>query len=258
MAEARKQTRGEGRRNRAARAASGPLGLVAESVRGLAEELRNQQTTVDYLAALQQRSEQLGGIATKVESLVDTARVLKAAGIRPASVSSFSSARQAVSELRERYEREPQAVRQAQARSLDSPLTVAQDAFRQAWVAFAGPTPGALALAELLARFPQFRDAQSEVQVLCAQLTEAARTLPSSESDLSQLADVQRKLQERIETLKDDGMDADVQQFMRDSANGVPLEQLLEKPSLLEFLRTHGLLSSLTVTFRLSIGGVRR
>jgi hypothetical protein len=258
MAEATKRTRGEGRRNRAPRVSSGPLGLVAERVRGLAEELRNQQTTADYLAALQQRSEQLDGIATAAESLVETAAVLKAAGVRPGPITAFSAARQAVSELRQRYESEPQAVRQAQARSLDSPLSTALSAFRQAWAAFVGPAPGALALADLLARFPQFRDAESEIHALCAQLTEAARNLPSSESDLSRVKDIQRKLQERIAALKDDGMDADVQQFMRDSANGVPLEQLLGKPNLLEFLRTHRLLSSLTVTFRPSTPGMKR
>jgi hypothetical protein len=251
MSDASGRTRTDTRR-RKPRTATGPLGLAAERVRALAEQLRNQQTTADYLAALQQRRDQLDVIALAAEALVATARVLRSAGAKPPPVATLVPARQGVLELRRRYESDPQAVRQAQARNLDAPIASTNEVFREAWLEVTGPNAGAVALAELLASFPpQFRQARAQIQRICQHLMAAASQLPTSEAELTDVRQKQRELQEKIVELEDMGLDADVQRFLRQCTSAVPLEDLITKPTVLAFLRAHPqLLASLYVSFR--------
>ena len=258
MAETTGRTRPDGRRVRVERPPGGPLGLAAARVRGLAAQLRDQQTTSDYLGALQQRRDQLDSVASSAEALVEVCRVLRSAGVRVPASPSLGPARQATLDLRQRYQGDPKSVRQPLTRNMDSPLEPTQAAFRHAWLEVASPSPGAVALAELLSRFPQFREVRGDIQRLCMQLTEVARTPPRSADDLARVTEWKEQLQQRIDTLEDDGLDADVQQFLRESATGVPLDRLLGKPGVLEFLEAHQLLSSLTVSFRTSATQVKR
>ena len=250
MAE-KKQPKRASVRRRTARMVGGPVGLAAQNVKKLAEQLRDQQQTADHLEALQERQNHLNAIALKAESLVEAHRVLKVAGIQLVPHNTIATSRQAVRDLRDRYANDPFTVRQ-QARTIDAPLASSESAMQQAWAQLAGPSANASALAELLGRFNQFRVAGAAIRKICEQLTIASRTLPRSAKDLTSVRDGQSQLQNLIETLKGEGLDTDVLQFLRDSVNGVPLEELLGKKAVLEFLRTHQLISSLTVTFRSS------
>ncbi len=245
-----KTTQVRGRRGRSRHEPKGPLGLTARRVHALAEEVRDHQATTQHLAALQQRRGHLEALATRVEVLVDAARVLDSAGAAVPAAPEVARARQVTAELRERYERDPQSVRRALPPSLELPLQHLENALLQSWNELAAPQPGAVALAQLLARFPHFREAQTQIARLCEHLDEATRTLPKAADDLTRVSNRKQELQDRIEALKDDGMDADVQRFLKGTAAGVPLDQLLGEPHVLEFLRPHDLLSSLTVSFR--------
>ena len=239
------------RGQRARPEAKGPLGLAARRVRDLAEQVRDQQAITTYLEALQTRRDGLKLLAAKVQNLVEAARVLNLAGSAVTPALEFVPARQATAELRGRYHRDPQSVRRAQPASLKAPLEPFEGKLSQRWKEAAAPPPGAVALAELLVRFPQFTEARIQIRRLCERLIEEARTLPKGMDDLERVRTWQQEIQDRIETLEDDGMDADVQQFLRGSTTGVPLDELLDKPKVMEFLRTQDLLSSLTVIFRM-------
>lgn len=245
------RTAHRGRRGRVHREPQGPLGLTAGRVRALADQVRDHQATTQHLAALQQRRGQLEALTNRIQILVEAARVLRSARASVPRCPELAPAQQATSELRERFEKDPQSVRHAQPlSSLESPLQPLEDALLQSWHEVAAPPPGAAALAQLLTRFPQFREAQMQIARLCEQLDEETRRLPKSADDRGRVLNWQQELEGRIEALEGEGMDADVQRFLRGSAAGVPLDQLLGKPHVLEFLRTHDLLSSLTVRFQ--------
>ena len=237
-------------KRRATRAVGGPLGLAAQNAKSLAEQLRDQQKTADHLAALKERRTQLDAVAVKAETLVQAYRVLRAQSpTLPTGV--IKTARQAVRDLRDRYTDDPLTVRLS-AKNIDAPLGPTELVLQQTWTRVATPSANASALAELLGRFAQFRAASAAIRHSCERLVDAARLFPQSAKDLANVADLKERLDEQVETLKGKGLDSDVVQFLRDSVNGVPLEELLGKPSVLEFLRSHKLLPSLTVSFRIS------
>lgn len=238
------------RRMRAERLPRGPLSLLADHVRRLAGEVRSQQTTGDHLSALEQRRNQFDGIASRAEGLVEIARALRTAQAAVPPLPALRASLQAASEVRQRYAADPQAVRGASARSIDSPLQPAEEAFRHAWGQVASPDPGAVALAELLSRFPQFAAARADIQQFCLRLAQAARTLPRSADDVAVVLQLKKQLHDRIEALEHEGVDADVQRFLREAVTGVSLDRLLERPAIVEFLRANQLLSSLMVSFR--------
>jgi DNA repair exonuclease SbcCD ATPase subunit len=216
----------------------------------LALQVRDHQETAEHLAALQQRRDQLEALATRLETLLDAARVLRAEGASIPAARELQAAKQAALDLKVRYERDPQSVRRAQPAALEFPLQSVEDALRRSWSEMAAPKPDAVALAQLLARFPQFRGAQTEISQLCEELKKAATALPTCTGEMTRVSTLKQTLKDRIEALEDDGMDGAAQRFLRRSASGVPLEQLLSEPNVLEFLRAHGLLSALTVSFR--------
>lgn len=237
-------------KRRATRAVGGPLGLSAQNAKALAEQLRDQQKTADHLAALQERRTQLDGVAVKAEALVQAHRILNAQDTT-LPVAILKTSRQAVRDLRERYTNDPLTVRLS-AKNIDAPLVPTEQVLQQAWAQVAAPSANASALAQLLGRFAQFRTASTAMQQLCDLLVDAARRFPESAKDLANVVDLKKRLDDQVETLKGKGLDSDVLQFLRDSVAGVSLEELLGKPSVLEFLRAHKLLPSLTVSFRIS------
>lgn len=228
----------------------GPIGQAAARVRTIAEQLGDQQATATHLSALQQRRDQFDAIAKRSEDLVASARVLRSAGCGIPKVTVLAPAIQAVSEIADRVKKEPRSVRSALPKSIDAPLSSVEAVLNQTWQGLAMPSPGARALTELLDRFPQFRDARTALLDLSEKLMLSARSLPASGEQVERVRKWQAQIQDTIEALQDDGLDAEVQQFLRDSADGVRLDKLLEQPSVVEFLRDHDLLSALTVSFR--------
>lgn len=243
-------TRNRTSRRRARPEPSGPVGVTASRVRDLAVRVRDHQETSEHIAALQQRIDQLDALATRLQDLLSAARVLKKAGAVLPVPRELRTAKQTVLDLKERYQRDPQSVRRAQPAGLESPIRPLDEALQKSWKELATPRPGAVALAQLLGRFPLFREAQIEIAELCEKLEGKASALPRSEDDHTRVVDLNQQLRDRIEALEGDGMDSDVQRFLRGTARGVPLDQLLREPHVLDFLRTHDLLPSLTVSFR--------
>jgi hypothetical protein len=221
-------------------------------VKRAAEQLRDQQTTGELLSALQQRHDQFDALAAAVEKLAACAALLSKHGVGLPPFPSIAEARQTATELRERYESDVRSARAAQPRTLEGPITTSSTVLAKRWAEFAAPPSAAVALVELLGTFPpSLQGSRLRISTLCDALNAAARKPPASEEEVLSVEALQAELQKQIDDLRETGLDAEVQAFLRDSATGVPLRELLEKPSIMQFLRANpALLDALSVGFR--------
>lgn len=213
----------------------------------LSTRMRDGNQASDHVAALAQRWQQLSALRERVDGLATRARVLRRSRIGLAPMPGAGAASERARTLSTRYSESPRSVRNPMPRDLEAPLSQVDEALSDAWKRRAMPGDGPVALATLLARLPQFRGAQARIQALCARLEAHAKRLPDTDDDVDQVETLQQQLRQEIDELEGDGMDGDVQQFLRDSIRGVPLDRLLSQPRVLEFLRKRGLLAALTV-----------
>lgn len=250
MAEPTGRARPESRRRTPTRELSGHVGKLAERVRTLSERARLSESTAEQLAAVQTRSAQLRALAERAEALAATARII---GVAPAlPKASLEDARRSVRELRAKYQADPLSVRLPQPRTIEAPFPATTTALRDAWSKTTAAPAQALALRDLLGRIPSaFGRARNDIENLCAQLAEAAVSLPSTPEQVAAVHELQRRLRERIDGLTSDGLDQSVRDFLSSaSTTGVSLDSLLAQSEVLDFLRSNGLLPSLRVHFR--------
>lgn len=231
----------------------GPLGIRAQKICFLAEQIRDRQTTKTNLETLQNRKSQFKGIADEAESLIDTVHVFRSNGNEVSLMPIIPILEKAilfVSELSDRYRNEPQSARQALKQQIDTPIKPLEETLLHIWIKITQPEPGAVTLSHILNNFPQFKATCQEIQDFRKQLEELSRTLPRNQNKYNIVLDLQTQLHQRIEQLKNTGIDSEVQIYLQKLAAGVTLNELLKKPTVLEFLKNYNLLSSLMVSFR--------
>ena len=229
------------------------LGILSQKVFSLAEQNRNRQTTTTNLEALQNRKRQLEIIVNSATSLVDTVQVFRLKGndIPLTTVTPlFEKARLSILELSDRYRIDPQSALQTLKPQISSPLKPLEEILLNIWARIAQPKQGAVTLSSILSQFSQFKKTCLEIKKYCYQLEQLSHTLPQNQEEYDTVIKLQEQLHQHVAQLETTGLDLEVQRYLRNLSTGVILSELLEKPTVLEFLKYHNLLSSLMVSFR--------
>lgn len=225
---------------------AGPLAGLAQRVRDKARQLHTLRTDAHQLQELKNRKERLRELADRSVSLASTARILRNAGrpfVVPAAVVTA-----ALQEIAESQQRGPGRVTK-----IEEALRQVELALKGAWQAPIPDLESARSIATLVERFPQLKGAGVRIQDAADRLAKSLDTLPTTPTHAQTAARLLNALNAEVLRLQEQGLDADVQRFLGQSAAGVTLEALLEAPEILKFLREHQLLSSFTVKLRTQV-----
>lgn len=223
----------------------------ANRLRKAAEAFSQRQQTQRKATGLYTRRGELEPLVTQASRCHKSCKAIRSGGASVKIPSqNLNAAKKSLDALRAKFEQDWEEVTKPgalDAATLRDVIDECTSSARVAWHSFVDPPSENDPLVEVLERFPSLKKAAAQLSDIRESIRQAAAQLPKTKRDITKVAKLKSQQEECLSLLEKSGINDEVVDFLRRCATGVPLTELIDRPSLLEWIRNNELLDSFTV-----------
>ena len=198
------------------------------------------------------RKETLGTLVSETNEVVKSRNLLKKGGVFvDTNKINLVTFRTQVSEVLDKFTVDPNSILKAHGFKLDQyegTIEGYKKTLKDSWYIFAAPGSHGERLLDVLDRYPPFQNKVVKIRQLRINLAQKAEHLPKALKDIKQVKKWQDDLKQTVSTLRGEGIDDEVLEFLRELADGVPLANLLDNKKVMKWIHDNNLTESFQVT----------
>lgn len=218
----------------------------------MVSELNKLEKNENLLQGFQTRKETLAALVSETTELVKSRNLLKEGGVFvDTNTINLVPFRTQVNEVIETYTVDPDSILKPHGFKLDQNRKIIEDlkqALEKSWYIFTVPGDRGERLLNVLYRYPPFQKKVDKIRQLRNKLAQKAEQLPKAVEEIEQVKKWQDDLRQTVATLKGEGIDDEVLEFLRELADGVILANLLDNKKVMKWIYDNNLTESFQVT----------
>jgi len=224
------------------------------------KDFNRQRQQQDRMSKFSERRDELKKIAAQTHALALSYEALSDEGLAKISAAEITAVRKQLEKCSKAFGESSDAILEPKALDSDKYLAALKKyvtTLLETWSPFArqaadDAAPTISVLGEVQGRSA---DALRQMQT---DLQKRAATLPKNAQELAQVKALKEKLAAELATQKKNGLNSDVEAFLRKLPAGVPLSEVLSQPNLLKWLEKEKLLGSFHVIRQSQTGWGKR